>query len=68
VTTYLVTIALILAITLAGIGVDRLYHRFAARHPELGPFRKSGGGCGGNCSGGHCGGGGHCETDGHSGH
>ncbi len=66
-TTYLVTIALILAITLAGIGVDRLYHRFAARHPELGPFRKAGGGCG-NCSGGHCGGGGHCETDGHSGH
>jgi hypothetical protein len=66
VTTYLITIGLILAITLAGIMVERFYQRFAARHPELGPFRKSGEGCG-SCSGGHCssGGGGHCESDGH---
>jgi hypothetical protein len=64
VSTYLTTIALILAITLGGIAVDRLYRRFAQRHPELGPFRKEGGGCGA-CSGGHCGGG-HCDTDAHS--
>lgn len=50
-TTYLVTVALIFAIMLAGIGVERLYRAFAARHPQLGPFRKSDGGCG-CCSGG----------------
>lgn len=58
-TTYLLTIGLILAITLGGIFVDQAYRRFARRHPELGPFRKEGG-CG-SCSGGHCGAG-HCET------
>lgn len=61
-TTYLATIGLILAMVLGGIFVDRIYRRFAQRHPELGPFRKEGGGCGA-CSGGHCGGGGHCETE-----
>jgi hypothetical protein len=48
--TYLVAIGLIFAILLAGIGVDRLYRRFAARNPQLGPFRKAGRGCG-SCSG-----------------
>lgn len=48
---YLLTIALIFAIMLAGIAVDRLYRSFAARHPQLGPFRKSEGGCG-SCAGG----------------
>ena len=47
---YVITIALIFAIMLLGIAVDRLYRNFAARHPQLGPFRKSSG-CG-SCSGG----------------
>jgi hypothetical protein len=64
VSTYLITIALIMAIVLGGIFVDRAYRHFVARHPELGPFRKPGGGCG-TCSGGHCGGG-HCETEEHA--
>ena len=37
--TYLVTITLIFFIMLAGIAVERLYRRFAARNPQLGPFR-----------------------------
>ena len=49
-TTYLVTIGLILAIMLLGIVVQRAYERFAQRHPELGPFREQGK-CG-SCSGG----------------
>lgn len=51
--TYLVTIAIIFAVMLAGIAVDRLYRAFAAKHPQLGPFRKSGcGSC--SCHGGSC--------------
>ncbi|MCP5277181.1 MAG: hypothetical protein H6935_02330 [Thiobacillus sp.] len=53
---YLVTIGLILLIMLAGIVVDRYYKLFARRHPELGPFRKEGGACGGHCGSGGCGG------------
>ncbi len=49
--TYLLVIGLIFLILLAGITVDRLYRLFAAKHPQLGPFRKPGGGCG-SCSGG----------------
>ncbi len=60
--TYLVTIAILLALLLGGIAVERVYRRFANRHPELGPFRKEGGGCGGCCSGGACGGGA-CDTE-----
>jgi hypothetical protein len=37
--TYLVTIGLIFVIMLGGIAVERLYRRFAARNPRLGPFR-----------------------------
>lgn len=37
--TYLVTIGAIFAIMLAGIAVERLYRVFAARNPQLGPFR-----------------------------
>jgi len=50
--TYLVTIGLIFALMLVGIAVDRLYRRFAARHPQLGPFRKNDGSCG--CCAGKC--------------
>lgn len=32
------------------IWVQAAYARFALRHPELGPFRGEGGGCGGGCS------------------
>lgn len=53
---YLTTIGLIFAIMLAGIGVERLYRRFAARNPQLGPFRKTEGGCGCCSSSGSCGG------------
>mgnify|MGYP001560071779 CR=1 FL=1 len=48
--TYLVTIAVIFTIMLAGIAVERLYRRFAASNPQLGPFRDSSK-CG-SCSGG----------------
>jgi hypothetical protein len=58
---YLLTIGLILLIMLAGMLVDRVYKGFARRHPELGPFRREGGGCGGHCGSSACGGGG-CET------
>ncbi|MFN4148207.1 MAG: hypothetical protein ACK4E4_01500 [Rhodocyclaceae bacterium] len=51
-TTYLVTIASLFGLMIVGIAVDRLYRRFAARHPQLGPYRKSEGGCG--CCGGKC--------------
>jgi len=38
-TTYLVTVAIIFSVLLGGIAVDRLYRSFAARNPQLGPFR-----------------------------
>lgn len=50
-TTYLVTILLVFVLMAVGIAVDRLYRRFAARNPQLGPFRKNGG-CG--CCAGKC--------------
>ncbi len=51
--TYLVTIAIIFTVMLAGIAVDRLYRAFAANNPKLGPFRKQGcGSC--SCHGGSC--------------
>lgn len=50
--TYLLTIGLIFALMLAGIGVERLYRSFARRNPQLGPFRKNDGGCG--CCTGKC--------------
>ncbi len=58
--TYLLTIGLIMAIALIGIGVDRLYRGFAAKNPQLGPFRESGK-CG-SCSGGSGCGGGSCHS------
>lgn len=51
--TYLITIGIIFAILLGGIAVDRTYRAFAARNPQLGPFRK--GGCGScSCHGDSC--------------
>ena len=56
--TYLITIAVIMGIALFGILVDRLYRAFAQRNPQLGPFRDGEKGCG-SCSGGS----GHCGSD-----
>lgn len=61
-TTYLVTIALILLLLMAWIVVQRVYRLFARRHPELGPFRAEGGGCGCCSQNGACGGGA-CDSD-----
>ena len=36
---YLTTVALIFAVMSGGILVDRMYRQFAARNPQLGPFR-----------------------------
>jgi hypothetical protein len=51
--TYLATIAVVFALLTGLIVVQRAYQRFAQRHPELGPFREEGAGCG-SCNGGHC--------------
>lgn len=57
-TTYLVTVGVIFAIMLGGIAVERLYRRFAARNPKLGPFRDTSkcGSCsaGSGCSDASC--------------
>ena len=44
---------------LGWVWVQGAYARFAARHPELGPFRSEGGSCGGGC----CSGKDDCERD-----
>jgi hypothetical protein len=36
----------------AWVLVERIYAAFAARHPELGPFRRNDGGC--SCRSGSC--------------
>lgn len=43
---YLAAIGAIVVLLGAMIFVERLYKHFAARHPELGPYRKEGAGCG----------------------
>ncbi len=52
--TYLITIGLIFAILAGGVLVQRLYRRFAQRHPELGPFREEESGCGSCAAGSGC--------------
>jgi hypothetical protein len=39
---YLSTVAVIFTVLLGGIAVDRLYRGFAAKNPQLGPFRDTG--------------------------
>ena len=58
--TLLLTIGLIFSLMLAGIGVERLYRAFAARNPQLGPFRKADG-CGCCAAKNDCGSTGECE-------
>lgn len=53
----LVAILVILGLSAGWIYVQHLSHEFARRHPELGPAREEGGGCGTSCqcsSGGQC--------------
>lgn len=52
--TYLITIGLILGIGLFGVFVDRLYRGFARKNPQLGPFRDSDKGCGSCTAGSGC--------------
>ena len=57
-TTYFVAMASIFSLALGGILIDRIYRRFAARNPQLGPFRdpgkcgccSAGSGCDSDCS------------------
>ena len=48
---YIVAPVVILAILFGWIQVQRLARRFAASHPEFGPAREEGGGCGSSCAG-----------------
>ncbi len=48
---YLLSVALILTALGGWIGVQQLARRFAERHPETGPYREEGTGCGLGC---HC--------------
>ena len=55
---YLIAVAVIFSLGLGGILIDRAYRRFAARNPQLGPFRdpgkcgccSAGSGCDSSCS------------------
>jgi hypothetical protein len=44
---YIITILIILGLMVGWIAVQHLSRLFAARHPEFGPAREEGGGCGG---------------------
>jgi hypothetical protein len=46
---YLIAMGGILLALLGWIGVQHLVRVFAQRHPELGPAREEGGGCGSGC-------------------
>jgi hypothetical protein len=52
---YLLASLLILLLLLGWIGTQMLARRFAHRHPEFGPAREEGSGCGGcGCQNGSC--------------
>jgi hypothetical protein len=48
-TNYIIAMGGILLLLLGWVAVQRLARLFAARHPEFGPVREDGGGCGGSC-------------------
>ena len=50
---------LILLALLGWIAVQQAARHYAARHPEFGPAKEEGGGCGGGCS---CSAGGQCSN------
>jgi hypothetical protein len=54
--TYLFAMAIILLMLLGWVLVQHLARLYASRHPEFGPAREEGGGCGQHCgcSAGHC--------------
>jgi len=54
----LIAISLILLLLLGWASVQQLARLYAARHPEFGPAREEGGGCGKRCG---CHGGGSCK-------
>jgi len=54
-----VAAGLILLLLLGWIAVQQAARRFAARHPEFGPAKEEGGGCGSSCS---CSAGGKCTN------
>jgi hypothetical protein len=52
----LLATGVILLVLLGWTAIQQLARRFAARHPEFGPAREEGSGCGTGCSctGGNC--------------
>ena len=48
---WLLTVGALFALILGWVGVQALARRTAAQHPEAGPYREAGGGCGGGCCG-----------------
>jgi len=54
---FLLASLMIFGVLVGWVWVQLTYARFAARNPELGPFRSEGGGCGSggcSCGNGHC--------------
>ena len=47
--TTIISMAIILAMLAGWVLVQHLARTFAARHPEFGPVREEGGGCGTSC-------------------
>ena len=47
---YLIAMAGVLGLLLGWVWVQQLARNFARRHPEFGPAREEGGGCGSSCS------------------
>jgi hypothetical protein len=56
ITKYLLAMGVILLLLLGWITVQQLARLYARRHPEFGPAREEGGGCGSHCGchGGEC--------------
>ncbi|MCG6970993.1 MAG: chemotaxis protein [Gammaproteobacteria bacterium] len=46
---YLISIVLVMILLLAWCSVQAWSRRYARRHPEFGPAREEGGGCGVSC-------------------
>lgn len=55
---YFIAVGAILVFMLGWIGVQQLARAFARRHPEFGPLREEGKGCGSGCACSHGG----CRT------
>ena len=52
---YLLAVLIVLLLLLGWIGTQALARRYANRHPEFGPAREEGSGCGGcGCRAGEC--------------